>query len=374
MDFDRLNTFVIRLKEWVDFIPAWIIDASILVLSVFAALAAHSTFHRLAERALLAHRPVMAALLRQTKGPTRLAFVIFALDIAVQSVALNPDAAMVMGHMLRVALIVLLAWIANRALDFGADIYLGRFRLDIADNLLARKHLTQVRILRRAAATLIVIIAVAAALMTFESVRQYGVSLFASAGVAGLVLGFAARPVLSNLIAGLQIAITQPIRIDDAVIVEGEMGRIEEITSTYVVIRLWDWRRLIVPLNHFIEKPFQNWTRETSALIGTVFLYVDYSVPVDRVREKLKEILAQSKFWDGQVANVQVIDATENSMKLRILVSAANASNTADLRSEVREKLITFLQREYPDAFPRVRQQVVGDTITEAKKERGSQG
>jgi small-conductance mechanosensitive channel len=182
--------------------------------------------------------------------------------------------------------IVLIGWIAITASHIVAALYLQRFQLDVADNLLARKHVTQVRVLQRVVVTLLIIVTVAAALMTFESVRHYGVSLFASAGVAGLVVGLAARPVLSNLIAGIQLAVTQPIRIEDAVVIENESGRIEEITSTYVVVRLWDMRRMIVPLTYFIEKPFQNWTRESANQIGAVHVNVDYTTPVDHVRRR----------------------------------------------------------------------------------------
>ena len=180
----------------------------------------------------------------------------------------------------------MIGWAAIIALHIAADLYLRRFRLDIDDNLLARKHNTQVRVLSRTVDVLLVMLTIGAALMTFPAVRQYGVSLFASAGVAGIVVGLAARPVLSNLMAGVQLAMTQPIRLFDAVMVENEYGTIEEITSTYVVVKLWDWRRMIVPLTYFIEKPFQNWTRETSALMGNVMIYVDYGAPVAVIREK----------------------------------------------------------------------------------------
>lgn len=174
---------------------------------------------------------------------------------------------------------------------------------------------------------------VAAAMMSFEQVRQYGVSLFASAGVAGLAIGLAARPLLSNLIAGVQIAVAQPIRLDDVVFLEGEYGTIEEITTTYVVMKLWDWRRMVVPLSYFIEKPFQNWTRETSALIGSVFLYVDYTVLVERVREKLMEVARTSPLWDGRVVVLQVSDATkDHTVELRALLGARSAPTAWDLR------------------------------------------
>src|SRR5262249_22880637 len=211
---------------------------------------------------------------------------------------------------------------------------------DVEDNLLARKHVTQMRVLKRVVSIVVILITAGAALMTFSAVRQVGVSLFASAGVAGIIAGLAARPMLSNLIAGVQLAMTQPIRLEDAVIVEGEFGWVEEINSTYVVLRLWDLRRLIVPLTYFMEKPFQSWTRQSSALIGSVLLYVDYTAPVAAIRDKLKEIASTSKFWDGKVVTLQVTDAKASTMELRALVSARDGSAAWDLRCEVREKLI----------------------------------
>jgi small-conductance mechanosensitive channel len=224
-------------------------------------------------------------------------------------------------------------------------------------------------VLLRTVDVLVVIVTVGAALMTFEPVRQYGVSLFASAGVAGLVAGLAARPVLSNLFAGVQLAMTQPIRIDDAVIVEGEWGTIEEITSTYVVVRIWDLRRLIVPLTYFIEKPFQNWTRESSNLLGAAMIYVDYRAPVEAIRQKLTEIVKASNNWDGRVINLQVTNANENTMELRCLMSASSAGMAFNLRCEVREKMIDFLQKEHPEALPRQRSEVAVAGDPDAKSQ-----
>jgi len=199
----------------------------------------------------------------------------------------------------------------------------------------------------------LVVLTLSAALMTFPAVRQYGLSLFASAGVAGILAGLAARPVLSNLMAGVQLAMTQPIRLYDTVVVENEHGMVEEITSTYVVVKLWDLRRMIVPLTYFIEKPFQNWTRETSALVGNVMIYVDFAAPVGVIREKFQEILKQSDKWDGKTAALQVTDLKEGTMELRCLMSARSAGQTFELRCEVREKLIDFLQTEHPEALSR---------------------
>ena len=199
---------------------------------------------------------------------------------------------------------------------------------------------------------MIVVLTISAALMTFEPVRQYGVSLFASAGVAGLVAGLAARPMLSNLIAGLQIATTQPIRLEDEVVFESQWGRVEEINSTYVVLGLWDLRQLIVPLSYFIEKPFENWTRDSTRLIGAVLLHVNYTVPIERLRAKAIEIVKASPYWDGDIVKLQVQDAKESSLELRVIASARSSGQVGELRYEIREKIIAFLQREYPACLP----------------------
>jgi small-conductance mechanosensitive channel len=229
-----------------------------------------------------------------------------------------------------------------------------------------------VRILERVLAVMIVFITIGFALLTIDSVRQFGVTLFASAGVAGIIAGLAARPVLSNFFAGVQMAVSQPIRIDDQVIVENESGTIEEITFSYVVVRLWDLRRMVVPLSYFIEKPFQNWTRTGGELIGSIFFYVDHTAPIPAIRGKLIEIVKQSKLWNGKVVNLQVSDCKETTIELRALVSADTASATWDLRCEVREKLIDFLQRDYPTALPRRRYETTAnDAVTKAEEPQG---
>jgi small-conductance mechanosensitive channel len=342
----------------------WALSAIILVGAAIAVLLIHTGLVALGRRLLRDRRPVLRSLLQATKGPTRLALLLLALVIALQAAPLDTDTKSVLLRLLGVATICLLGWIAATALHIAADLYLLRFRLDAEDNLLARKHFTQVHVLVRVLDVVIALVTVGLALMTFDAVRQYGVTLFASAGVAGIVAGLAARPVLSNFLAGVQLAMTQPIRIDDAVIVENEWGKVEEITFSYVVVRLWDLRRMVVPLTYFIEKPFQNWTRTGGELIGAVFLYLDHTAPVDAIRNKLVEIAGQSKLWNGKVVNLQVSDCRESTIELRALVSANTASATWDLRCEVREKLIEFLQREHPYALPRRRYEAAaGETF-----------
>src|SRR5215468_311560 len=354
---DSIRTLVIDIKDWLDWLPNPVVAVVILGLSVVVALALHNWATQLARR-LLAHRyPNTFSIFERTRGPTRLALLTFAMMVVIPVAPLEPEAAQLLARLLAMTTIGLIGWTAIVILNIAADIYLRRYRLDVDDNLLARKHNTQVRVLLRTFVGLLVLITIGAALMTVPAVRQYGISLFASAGVAGIVAGLAARPVLSNLMAGVQLAMTQPIRLYDAVVVEGESGTIEEIGSTFVTVKLWDLRRMVVPLTYFIEKPFQNWTREgSSSLIGSVMLYVDFTAPVAIIREKFIDILKQSSRWDGKTVALQVTDFKERAIELRCLMSARSAGQTFDLRCEVREKLIDFLQKEHPDALPRTRQ------------------
>lgn len=246
-------------------------------------------------------------------------------------------------------------YIVIKAVTLTERVLLQEHRLDVEDNLQARKIYTQVSVIRKIVVVTVSVIAAACVLMLFEPVRQLGRSILASAGIAGIVLGFAAQKTLGNLLAGIQIALTQPIRIDDVVIVEGEWGRIEEITLSYVVVRIWDLRRLVVPINYFIENTFQNWTRTSADLLGTVFLYVDYSVPVDAVRKELRRLVEDNPLWDGKVCGLQVTNATESTVELRCLASSADASKSWDLRCQLREQLIAFVRESYPSALPRVR-------------------
>jgi small-conductance mechanosensitive channel len=258
-----MNMWISYLASQMETIPSWAIVAAIAVGATIAALVGHRFVFFLLERKLRnTERFAWLLILRKTKGPAAFAAVMAALSLSLQLGPISGTAATLLTRLMQIAFIALLTWVAIVTTDIFGSIYHGRLRLDVEDNLLGRKQVTQIRILKRAMVTMIALIGVASVLMTFEGVRQYGVSLFASAGVAGLAIGLAARPLLLNLIAGVQIAVTQPIRIQDGVVVEGEYGTIEEITSTYVVVQLWDWRRMILPLNYFIEKPFQNWTRK----------------------------------------------------------------------------------------------------------------
>lgn len=303
---------------------------------------------------------VIARLLHAARTPVMLLLPLFFVQVAISNAPASLPFAAAVRHLLSIALIGMLTVLCVRLVNAVAEGVIGRYSVDVPDNLKARAIHTQTRVFSRIVNTLIIIMGVSALLMTFPGVRQIGSSMLASAGMAGLVAGFAARPVLGNLIAGMQIALTQPIRIDDVLIVNGEWGRVEEITGSYVVVRIWDERRLVVPLEWFIQNPFENWTRSSSQILGTIFFWVDYALPVDVLREELLRVCQAAPEWDGRVCGLQVTDASERSMQLRALVSATDASKAWDLRCRVREALVGFIHREYPECLPRLRTEVSG--------------
>ncbi len=353
--FDSKMRAIVDRLTWS---PDWLTSLIVFAVALFTILIVHRLIFRVLNRMVSGKDLFWRSLVSRSERPTRFAVVVFGLSVAAGVAPLSPGQANMVQHLLLVAFIALLGWLSGTALGIWATIYLRKYQLDVADNLLARKHTTQMRILQRVGMIIIIVVTIAAMLMTFDQVRQYGVSLLASAGVAGIVVGLSLQPLLKNLVAGIQLAITQPIRLDDAVIVEGEWGNIEEITATYVVVRLWDWRRMVVPLSYFIEHVFQNWTREDSALIGTVMLYADYTAPVTAMRAKLEEIAQASALWDRKIVNMQVTDFKNDTMEVRMLVSAGTAGRVFDLRCEVREKMIAWLQADYPRALPRRRGEI----------------
>lgn len=261
----------------------------------------------------------------------------------------------ILSHATTLWLIASLGWLLIGILRTARATFLSRYDIATKDNLQARRMYTQIRVIENVVSVAIILLTVALMLMTFDKVRQIGTSLLASAGIIGIILGFAAQKTLGNFIAGLQIAIAQPIRIDDVVIVENEWGWIEEITLTYVVVRIWDLRRLVIPVAYFIEKPFQNWTRTSADLLGTVFIYADYTVPVKELRSELTRILKASPHWDKKVNVLQVTNATAQTIEIRALMSTADSPTGWNLRCEVREKLLEFLQKRFPECLPRTR-------------------
>jgi small-conductance mechanosensitive channel len=327
-----------------------------LLASGLIGLGAHVLVFSLIKR-LARRTPSRAddAFVRHCQGPLKSIFPLLALSLFLPALSLPDPLLGPLRHLTSVGVIVSVTWLLIRSTKGLEDVLVDRFPMDERDNLRARKFHTQLQILRKTVVFILVLLAFATVLMTFEKVRQLGTAILASAGVVGLVIGFATQKTISTVLAGLQIAITQPIRVDDVVIVENEWGRIEEITLTYVVVRLWDLRRLVVPITYFIEKPFQNWTRVSADLLGTVFIYADYTLPVQSLREELHSILSASNLWDGRVWGLQVTGATERAVELRALISASDASSAWDLRCDVREKLLTFIQKKYPESLPRLR-------------------
>jgi small-conductance mechanosensitive channel len=262
-------------------------------------------------------------------------------------------------RLLHIGVTACFIWLLVRAVAAGEQAILRDNPMEVADNLAARRIQTQTRVLSRVLMGAIILVGAAMVLLTFPMVRQIGTALLASAGIIGLVAGIAAKPVFGNLIAGLQIALTQPIRLDDVVIVEGEWGRVEEIGSSYVVVRIWDERRMVVPLTWFIENPFQNWTRRSADLLGTAFLWLDYRAPIAAIRAELERICKGEALWDGRVCVTQVTETTDHTVQVRLLVSARNSGDAFDLRCIVRERMLDFLAREHPQALPRTRAEIL---------------
>jgi small-conductance mechanosensitive channel len=285
----------------------------------------------------------------------RVVLILVAIETDLPMLNLPPRYSDAAGKLTSIVFILATAGLLIRTVTLFRGVVYSRYDMTAADNLRARKVYTQFQVISRVIYAVITLVAVASILMLFEPVRKIGASLLASAGVAGIIVGFAAQKTLANLFAGFQIALAQPVRQDDVVVVEGEWGRIEEITLTYVVVRIWDDRRLILPLSYFIEKPFQNWTRASAAIVGSVFVWVDYDFPVEEARPALKAIIESSGLWDKRFWNLQVTDATEQSLQLRVLATAADSSRCFDLRCEIREKFVAYIQRAHPQALPRAR-------------------
>ena len=341
---------------WITNFQQWVAGMVTIVACVWASIRVGALLERALTSTATQSRTAWDDLLLPTAGRAiRRLLPLVAIMLGAPTISMAPRLAEVIRYGTSVALIVATASVLMQAVNLGTALVRRRYRIDVSDNLRARSIHTQVVMVRRIAHSVIVIFAAASVLMVFDSVRQFGASLLASAGIASVILGLAAQRTIATLMAGVQVAMAQPIRVDDVVIVEGEFGRVEEITLTYVVVALWDMRRMILPMTHFIEKPFQNWTRVSTELIGTVFLYVDYTVPLAELRAELTRLLEQSPLWDQNVNALQMTDTREHVVELRVLASATDASRLWDLRCHVREGLVDFLQARYPDSLPRWR-------------------
>ena len=338
-------------------LDGWMWPAATLLGAVLLAVLVYVVVRPIARR-LSRHSPVAGAVNRRLDKPLRWLLPLIAVQVALEGVP--DDLAHVDGvrEAVTVALIALFTRVAIAAVRGVVDAVVLLHPQDTADNLEARRILTQTRVLSRIAVGLALFAGLAFILMTFPRARQFGTSLLASAGLSALVVGLAAKSVFGNLLAGLQIALSQPIRIDDVLIVQGEWGRVEEITSTYVVMKIWDERRLVIPLQWFIDNPFQNWTRTTSQIVGSVFFWVDYTAALEPLRQEATRLAQASQDYDGRVCLLQVVDTSERAMQLRLIVSSPSAGQNWDLRCLLREGLIAFMQREQPQALPRVRAEI----------------
>lgn len=353
---DWLDKIIFAAMPWIGIagVMPWLQIVVQTLLALLIVLIFHATGTRLLER-LTENFPFTRRLVRYANRTGRFIVFLLLLQVILRNASDLLAGISILRHLNALALYGAFTWFGVRCINAVADTIVELNPVDAPDNLQARRIQTQAKVLARALTVLIIMIGTGLAMTTLPLLRQIGTSLLASAGVAGLVIGFAARPVLTNLLAGIQLALTQPIRLEDVVIVEKEWGHIEEITGTYVVVRIWDQRRMVVPLQWFIEHPFQNWTRTSSEILGTVNLWVDYQLPLDPIRKEVERLCYLAPEWDQRVCVVQVVDANERAMQIRILVSAADAGKSWDLRCKIREGTIDFIQREYPDCLPRVR-------------------
>ncbi|RZL38674.1 MAG: mechanosensitive ion channel [Pedobacter sp.] len=295
------------------------------------------------------------SILRHLSNPVGFFIPLLFLNVALGFMVLDQPFKQQFRKLLEICLTINFAVILISTIRVLEDFVTHKFDFNKEDNLRERKIRTQLQFLRKFVVATIIVVSASIVLLSFESMRKVGAGLLTGVGIGGIIIGFAAQKSLGNLLAGFQIAFTQPIRIDDVVIVEGEWGKIEEITLTYVVVNIWDQRRLILPITYFIEKPFQNWTRVSSQLLGTVFLYLDYTVPIPPLRDELTRLLNENPLWDKRVNVVQVTDNKELNLEVRFLMSAKNSSQAFDLRCYVRENMIAFINQNYPDSLPKTR-------------------
>lgn len=336
------------------------VDAAVWMAIVFAA-----TWLLVKGAVLLARRLAryrwkewIDAGLNALDGPLLLGFPAMAVLAAVPATRFEQAAIESIRHGATIAVIISVGWLIIAVTMVARRVIEHRYRMEVEDNRAARAVNTKFRLLTRILIFLVVVVTTGAVLTTFPAIRTVGAGLLASAGVAGLVIGLAARPFVENVLASIQIAMTEPINLDDVLIIEGEWGRVEEIGATYVVMRIWDDRRLVIPLTYFLTRPFQNWTRHTADITGVVTVTVDYRTPVDRVRDALAPIIESNPKWDGRFWNVQITDADARGMTLRVLCTAADAPKAWDLRCDVRESLIAWLNSNHPECLPRLRAEI----------------
>lgn len=336
--------------------PAWLSSLSLIAIAIAVALLLHWLLLKIARRAVTRTATTIDDILvRRLHTPTRWLLIAFALSAIQPGLALGEAGLRAWSQVAGLAFPALVGWMAISVIGVAADLVKERADITASDNLLARRRRTRADILRRIGVFVVLLATFCMMLMSIPSVRNIGVTLIASAGLAALAVGAAAQPALKNLIGGLQMAFTEPIRIDDVVIIDGEWGRIEEIRLTYVVVKIWDERRLVVPVSKFLEESFQNWTRETSQILGSVFWYLDPEADIPRLRDELERRVRASPRWDGRFCNLQVTDTKPEAIEVRALMTAKDASTAFDLRCEIREAMLAFIRDTMPEAIVRRR-------------------
>lgn len=352
-----MSYFLTFAEEW----PNWLWNLLVILSAILLGIILRIIFLKLLRffKATF-EKAIIGSIRRHLAQPLNIFFPSIILQISFPLLRFTEEVGATFKNALFIINVLAFAWILIRIVKIGEDYVVGTYDLSKQDNFRERKIRTQLQYVRRILVIGIMVVAISVVLLSFEEVKQIGTGLLTSAGVAGIIIGFAAQRSLANLFAGFQIAFTQPIRIDDVLVVEGEWGRVEEITLTYVVLRIWDQRRLILPINYFIEKPFQNWTRVSADILGTVFIYTDYKIPLKPLREELTRLLKSNDLWDGKVDVLQVTDSKETTLEIRALMSARNSSDAWDLRCFVREGLITFIQKSHPESLPRARAEIAG--------------
>jgi small-conductance mechanosensitive channel len=339
-------------------LPAYLWDTLLVALAIIIGLIVKFMLSLLLRRKPRSNKPAFSfsrSLLNRLSKPFSYFLPLLAFNFLLPLMRLRTDIAQFLNKTTEILLAISFANVLIALVKVFEDYVYHTFDIDKADNLKERKIRTQLQFIRRLAISLIIVLTICAILLSFNNLRKIGTGLLTGVGVGGIIIGFAAQKSLGNFLAGFQIAFTQPLRIDDVLVVEGEWGRVEEITLSYVVLKIWDQRRLILPINYFVEKPFQNWTRNTSDILGTVFLYLDYTIPLQPLRTEFTRLLENNPLWDKRVNVLQVTNASERTIEVRALMSASSSGNAFDLRCDVREGLIKFVQENYPQCLPTTR-------------------
>jgi|UPI000308AA0D small-conductance mechanosensitive channel len=335
--------------------PTWVPAVLLVTLSLAVGFLARFILLRFIRYWQNRDRKLFKSLEKHLRGSMFLFIPLLLISAGLNSVNIQPGSLSFITTTVNIFIILSFCSVIIRLINVAQDMLFIRYDINLSNNLRARKIRTQIMYVKKVAIVVLVTLCLSLILLSFPGVRKFGTTILAGAGVAGIIIGFALQKSLVNLFAGIQIAFTQPIKIDDAVVVENEWGWIEEINLTYVVVRIWDLRRLVLPITYFTENAFQNWTRNNAQILGSVFLYLDYSMPLEPLRKHFEKVLSETKLWDQQTQVLQVTDTTDKTMTIRMLMTAQNSPTAWDLRCYVREKMIEFIQQNYPQSLPQVR-------------------